>query len=452
MIVANYEKGDIMIKRNKYKIISYIELLIIIFFFDAILVDVVKKDDEVTLNRGLYKMYFETGQDTGVYENQGFRNEFPTYGYALNRQKSTCTFNGTVGQNPDFSIKFKGGKDLCLLYFDVVTGVELIKSFMADYDASSVATVTLEPPSSGLCENTMAYDGTVDNNIRYVGESPCNYVSFNGETWKIIGVMNNIDDGNGNKEARLKIMRSGSIGDYSWDTYPATDILNGGVGINDWTDADLMKLLNSGYDNLEVNNSLYWNSSSGSCYNAANNASTSCDFTSTGLKESAKPYIDSVNWDLGSNNGSTSNTPNDMYNFERGTDVYSGHATDWVGKVALMYISDYMLSTNGGSTYNREQCLAANASPNGSGELWTNALSDCYSGTWMWTGSTFQATLSTSKALKSAVIPVGVFGAINLYYYASNPKMIRPTVYLKPEVKIVGGLGTPNSPYILSLD
>lgn len=38
----------------------------------------------------------------------------------------------------------------------------------------------------------LAYDGTVDNNLRYVGENPNNFIWFNDELWRIIGVMNNL--------------------------------------------------------------------------------------------------------------------------------------------------------------------------------------------------------------------------------------------------------------------
>ena len=62
----------------------------------------------------------------------------------------------------------------------------------------------------------LKYDNTVDNNLRYVGADPNNYVSFNNELWRIIGVMNNIDDGTGKKETRLKIIRDEPIGKYSW--------------------------------------------------------------------------------------------------------------------------------------------------------------------------------------------------------------------------------------------
>jgi len=51
-------------------------------------------------------------------------------------------------------------------------------------------------------------DETIDHNLRYVGASPNNYVRFNNELWRVIGVMNNVGDGNGNSETRLKIIRS----------------------------------------------------------------------------------------------------------------------------------------------------------------------------------------------------------------------------------------------------
>jgi len=37
----------------------------------------------------------------------------------------------------------------------------------------------------------LAYDDTADKNLRYIGSNPNNYVEFNGELWRIIGVMNN---------------------------------------------------------------------------------------------------------------------------------------------------------------------------------------------------------------------------------------------------------------------
>ena len=49
---------------------------------------------------------------------------------------------------------------------------------------------------------------------RYRGASPKNYVTFNNETWRIIGVFLTEDE-NGNIENRIKLIRNESIGnDY----------------------------------------------------------------------------------------------------------------------------------------------------------------------------------------------------------------------------------------------
>ena len=63
------------------------------------------------------------------------------------------------------------------------------------------ALVANATPTNGLynlgtgasgCTYTLAYDDTSDANLRYVGANPCNYVTFSGSTWRIIGVINNV--------------------------------------------------------------------------------------------------------------------------------------------------------------------------------------------------------------------------------------------------------------------
>ena len=50
-----------------------------------------------------------------------------------------------------------------------------------------------------------------------------------------------------------------------------------------------------------VNNSLYWNASSGTCYNGGAYNTTTCNFSLFGLKDStSKSMIDKVMWNLGS--------------------------------------------------------------------------------------------------------------------------------------------------------
>ena len=91
--------------------------------------------------------------------------------------------------------------------------------------------------------------------------------------------MNNIDDDIGYKKSRLKLIRSASIGSYSWDSSDSS--VNSGSGVNEWSEADLMKLLNPGYESEEIGGSLYYNDGSGICYSNHNEGTNSRDFTST---------------------------------------------------------------------------------------------------------------------------------------------------------------------------
>ena len=192
---------------------------------------------------------------------------------------------------------------------------------------------------------TTSLDG---GNIRYYGASPNNYIYFNCsdysnqtsstcETWRIIGVF----------DGKLKLIKSESIGAYSWDNKDTSTGAESDTGKNDWTTARLMKLLNpSDYyvvdsNDNELGQSLYWNSASGKCYSGFQNAIVDCDFTSTGIKnDTTRNMIADVIWNLG---GSDTNKvySNQMYEYERGTTVYTGRPTIWTGKIALAYLSDY---------------------------------------------------------------------------------------------------------------
>ena len=115
-------------------------------------------------------------------------------------------------------------------------------------DGSSINTVNIGGSTSNPEVHLNATQGIMlDNNgdYRYYGANPNNYVTFNDETWRIIGAFNNVDDGTGKKETRLKIIRDESIGNYSWDSIAST--VNYGYGVNDWSKSDLMTELNTLY-------------------------------------------------------------------------------------------------------------------------------------------------------------------------------------------------------------
>ena len=89
-----------------------------------------------------------------------------------------------------------------------------------------------------------------DNNIRYIGADPSNYVYFNCsdysnqsdstcEKWRIIGVFKNMTKEDGSKEDLVKIIRDDSLGKIAWNS----------IDVNDWSTASLQTTLNGDYYN-----------------------------------------------------------------------------------------------------------------------------------------------------------------------------------------------------------
>ena len=317
---------------------------------------------------------------------------------------------------------------------------------------SASMTITNKFTPNKLVENGNSkyrYDTTnnlmedVDGNIRYYGASPNNYIYFNCsdysnqsdstcETWRIIGVF----------DGKVKIMRGSVIGFYSWDS-SASDI-NSGAGVNEWSQADLMKLLNSGYDSENVGGSLYWNAKSGTCYNGQKNATTSCDFTSTGLKNDTTRNLIAETTYYTRGHDNTGIFVDAMYDKERvsGTVVNATppRTLTWTGKVAIPYPSDYgyaadlSLCQKQLGSYNDAACTANNwmksiVTNNGSNTGW----------------------LLTPKSGR-ANLAWGVYssgGVRNPYAYGANG--VSPVLSLISELDIGSGSGTSSSPYQLSV-
>ena len=281
-------------------------------------------------------------------------------------------------------------------------------------------------------------DGTTDHNLRYIGANPNNYVSFNGELWRIIGVFNNIDDGTGTKETRLKIIRDEPIGNYSWDNKASgTGSSTSSSGSNDWSDSALQQVLNSG---------AYYNRTSGECPYGQNGATTSCDFSTNGLTEEAKTMISNAKWNLGGSSTYDDVTASMFYERERGTIVSSGRPTEWIGQIGLMYPSDYGYATSGGSTTNRASCLAK--------ELYnwnSSSYSDCKNNDWLYDSSNYQWTLTPLSSYSYYVFYVRNSGNVpySTAYYTRIA--VSPALYLSSNVRISGGTGEESDPYTLSL-
>ena len=310
-----------------------------------------------------------------------------------------------------------------------------------------------ETINNAASNTSMIATDDADHNVRYIGANPSNYVYFNCsdynnqsdstcEKWKIIGVFNNVTKSDGSKENLVKIIRDESVGNYSWDSSDSS--VNSGYGVNDWTDADAMKLLNPGYDSVSVGGSLYYNAKSGTCYNGSKNATTSCDFTSTGLKnDTTRNAIETVVWNLGGTASYTSASnglASHFYGYERGTTVYSGRPTTWTGKVGLMYPSDYGYATGGSSSTSRATCLAK--------ELYNwDSLGDCYNNDYLF-NSAYQWTLAPGSGGAYRVFYVTSVGYVG-YDYANLYSGVRPALYLKSNISVDSGTGESSNPYRL---
>ena len=298
-----------------------------------------------------------------------------------------------------------------------------------------------------------------DNNIRYIGANPNNYVYFNCsdynnqsdstcEKWRIIGVFKNMTKSDGTKEDLVKIIRDDSLGSVYWDNKKnGVGTSTSNYGSNDWTDSRLMMMLNSGYDSEIVGGSLYWNAKSGTCYYGDNNATISCDFTSIGLKNDlTRNAIESVVWNLGGSSTFGDVTASMFYSRERGTTVYSGRPTTWTGKVGLMYPSDYGYATSGGTTTNRAACLAK--------ELygWEEPdVSDCKNNDYLFKSSYDQWTLAPYSSSSDYVFSVLDFGMFNIDY-ANSSNGVLPAAFLKSNILISEvGNGSNESPFQLSM-
>ena len=277
----------------------------------------------------------------------------------------------------------------------------------------------------------------LDGNVRYMGANPNNYVLFNNELWRIIGVFDVASTYGGPTEKRIKIIRDEPIGNYSWDNKASgTGSSTSSYGSNDWTDSALMEVLNNG---------AYWNRTSGTCPYGQNGAITSCDFSSNGLTDEAKSLIGDAVWNLGGTVKFLNNVnglPEHFYKYERGIQVYSTNSTYWVGKVGLIYPSDYGYATSGGGAVGRNLCLKKELTN------WADLnYIDCINNNYLYIYLSYW-TLTPYSGDSINVFDLRREGRL-LYYYTTVKKYVFPALYLKSTVEITGGTGTRDDPYAL---
>ncbi len=278
--------------------------------------------------------------------------------------------------------------------------------------------------------NNLYYTNNAE--YRYSGGNPNNYVWFNEELWRIIGVFDEASHGITDTNL-VKIIKDDSIGNYMFNN-------KGGkwsYGSSAWSEntgvAELNELLNSYY----YNNATAYNNLAGcNGVDYVDLQLSSCDFSNKGIKELSKGMIKEVIWYLGGTT-SASYSPISAYQYERGS-VGSGapgaHLT-WTGNVGLLYSSDYGYATIP-SNWNRLLFYYDNYST--------------YTNNWLYEGNDqWTITPITGKYIYNLM---GIEKEGDIYLTGSFKGMnVKPTLYLKEEVKITSGTGTESDPYLLEM-
>ncbi len=298
-------------------------------------------------------------------------------------------------------------------------------------------------------------------NLRYIGKDPNNYVSFNGELWRIIGVMKDIENPDGTKDDKVKLIRSESIGKFYWDKKQiGVGSSTANWGSNKWNDSQLMMMLNprdripanytidndgyvldqKGYK-IYRNSGSYWDRTTGYRPEQATTNSfteSSVSFNSIGLTAEAKEMISSSMWTINVNINSILDFQNTLTK-----EFYSYEAIkkEWIGEVGLMYPSDYGYATNGGETTNREECLNYELSS------WYEK-EDCYSNDWLYKPLTHQFTMIRMGSNNILEIFKDVY-----YREPNNEYYVKPVIYLKSNILITGEInGSSTSPFTLKAE
>lgn len=236
------------------------------------------------------------------------------------------------------------------------------------------------------------------SNIRYAGSNVKNYIKFNGETWRIIGVF----------DGKTKIIRNEILPvERPWNNVTG--------GLNDWKTSTIAEYLNGTY------------------YNSINST--------------YRNMVTTVTYYLG---GWSSNeiTKKEMYQKERGsllpsctvgtnseTSATCPRKATWDGKVGLMYPSDYGYAASSLCNTN----------------LINYNITQCTSNNWLYLENKLQWFITPySNTVVHAWLTLST-GGVEDGYNTAGAHAIRPTLYLDSMVKVVSGNGSSTSPYQISM-
>ncbi len=441
--------------------IAIILVLVIIVYNNSYKNDVYVENKTNNKNQvpGLISLMLETKAGSGIY-NLSPDGIVPAKGYELNTEKSGCENGGTISYNETTKkiIVKTNISDKCYAYFDVLppdvtlaitnrpttygklgsisctnsnatynqkyNRVE-ISSFNGKYSScnlnytDSTSKVNLATYITGLAGTTQGTGKVVnEKGYRYEGKNPNNYIWFNNEYWRIIGVFDSTSHGVSGKNL-VKIIRADVLDGLVWDKSDT----------NNWNTSSLKSLLNGAYYKAEDG------TSSGYCYGYNTIATANCDYTKKGIQSGYRSMIAKVTWHLGGYS-STSATTSAFYGYERGTTVYSGRPTSTTGYIGLMYPSDYGYSVLSSSCTRTTNLGSYNSAK-------------CAGQSWLY-GKGYEWTLTPTSSNSYTVFRLNYNGYLDSNN-AYNGFGSRPVLYLDASVYKIDGDGSLNNPYIVGM-
>ena len=271
-----------------------------------------------------------------------------------------------------------------------------------------------------------------------------NYVTFNNEMWRIVGIFNE-ENASGRVEERIKLVKDEPI---SLETEVESTITKNGVTYNTFKSSTGSKYKYFYWNNPDANytgNGNDW-TKAGSQYYL--NETYYNNLSNNNLIEEMKYYLGNVTTD---SSGFLSGTNAEVYTQERGSEIcdssvtswsqnsscniWYGNQATWNGKIALLYPSDFGYASDVANWSNDYQTAYSN------GLSLTNWMfNNEMSGTWF---------LSPSSSGPIDVSDVGCDGFLIGNIDADSNAGIRPVLSLGSQTKIITGTGSYEDPYQL---
>ncbi len=301
-------------------------------------------------------------------------------------------------------------------------------TYIGNLTSSDKITVRIQTISTSYLDSQMSFylrrttaTKTAKVGYRYEGSNPNNYVLFNNELWRIIGVVDESSHGVSGQQL-VKLVRN--------------DSLNGIVSKssqNDYNNSSLKTILNNYYYNMQDATSTdycysyYWGSLS------TDDIKGNCNYTVDGINSTYRQMIQSATWYQGGINSDTANITEAFQN-ERELAADGLHDRETLNtKIGLLYYSDYLYGA-----------LASDCSRSTLISNYFNS-SSCGGKNWL-----------SSKSFLLTITPY--IDHVNNMYSINGSDwpnaggfMVYPALYLNSSVYVLDGDGSITDPYIIGM-